>query len=583
MASRLLDGFAGRSGAGAYRDVKPSPASLTTERAHPVPGTNLKQDNVIVFEWTLLSNQLARFKPDAVELAVRIRYRKDENADWEHLDANTLETTVKRPNRHPFYLNPLLAGQSFFSKFEVLLDGQFVSNSSLGHYPLWFSGTERIFTTGDAFARKYGRQLHRISNTGQYRLRPEGGGDTSGFISVAAAARQGRAADPQLEVPPADDAADATATTAAPASTTTTTTTTTAASGAPPAKAPKVSGAGLQVQGETVQSILDRVAEVVNASVGPRRLPEPLHSVTRELRSDEKDDAIMLRFTIPYFPFTMQTSVMENLGMARASNPYIHPGSRICVRLYKMDPLDAAVERYDVTTKLSDSYGTALQPNGQLDVEIVDMTIAYESLMLKEEDDMADVRTKTHTFLPDSALMEQKYLRSNTAFDTHSFTVYPGTKAFIACMTQEDHVLGTMGRKISTRSTFVPGLTEMRFRLQTKSGVTELLHLTDPGVAAGHFSTSVRDYHASLVRRGIYDQSFDTFFPRDFAASRGLEQAVVIDLIPYDVREPCSILLNLTYAKTNAPPKWMIIAFNLIQRQVKFNWRTSEWTVATLN
>ena len=127
---------------------------------------------------------------------------------------------------------------------------------------------------------------------------------------------------------------------------------------------------------------------------------------------------------------------------------------------------------------------------------------------------------------------------------------------------------------MSSRFTFPPGLHRLTVSLVGRDGISYAAGVEGLGHAGGRASTSLRDLHADLVRRGLYQHDFDTWFP---AAGLGYDQAYVTDLSMYKIRAAVEMKMKHEFnaaSKTN----WSLRTFAIVQRELQYHTQEPKWT-----
>lgn len=518
MSARLLEGFASKTPE--YKTVKPRPDTYVTKSVGPVPGTDLERDKVITFDFTALQNELIRFPPLFLTMKGKIMFsaknKPSSDDDWEVMDPQDL--TKEKTKRHSLFPHPLLDGASFVSKVEVMLDKQYVANSSLGQLQTAYTAMEGVFTTAEAYREKYGREMVRLSNTTQLDA------------PVWEQTKKNELAD-ELETDAAKKAA------------------------------------------------LYSVTKLYN-KLAPLRMSDRLRKMTDSIKASATDDnTAMFKVGLSgVFPFDLQSNILRNVSGETKPTPYLHPGCSVNLQVHLRDPIQEGLEAYGTDATLMYNFKSPMTGQGHVKLTLTEVTLQYESLTLTSDEQLGRLKANVQKFLPDSVLAQHRLLAANTGMDHHSFRLQPKTGVSLLVFTHQDFMLGQQGRPVSPRSTFVPKMTELTIRLSNQTGLHDILTLKNLGLTKGFMSPSLRDYYYSLIRRGLYDAPFEDWFPPQ-TAEKGLEQAIVVDLTPYNIRDNnADLLLDMQYA-TTSDTKWVVICYNIFEREVSFVPGTGQWVI----
>ena len=151
-----------------YPTTYPKTKKTTTVFVQPTGGYQ-NTSPTVRFDLKLAPNEIASFldEPITVHFTASI-------VNPEYL-LNNAEANRRDPRQYtqphellpPYYLNPLLKGNTFFSKVEVNLDGQKVSSENLEDRGFLYQSLNRTYTNDAIRRRKYGEKGHWISTTAE--------------------------------------------------------------------------------------------------------------------------------------------------------------------------------------------------------------------------------------------------------------------------------------------------------------------------------------------------------------------------------------------------------------------------------
>ena len=266
---------------------------------------------------------------------------------------------------------------------------------------------------------------------------------------------------------------------------------------------------------------------------------------------------------------------------------FFPPGTKINITLFRRRTVSEAIERVAVTDTLYFG-GADLADNlkeDELTIEFKSIEFGYETCVLAAADDIAKITKSDLKYYHDTPLMRTNQLLYNCMFEQVKVVLPRGTR-FLYLLFLKDVQIAANARKhnyISTRHRFPPGLSSLKCNLLGKDGIVLKEGLVGMGVADGRASLSLRTFHANLVRKGLYEREFDDFFPPWRNNALGHEQAVPIDLTPYNEHfktDPVNLVVQLKYDAV-AIERWNLRSYALVQRCYTFSPR-SRWTWSDL-
>jgi hypothetical protein len=453
-------------------------------------------------------------------------------------DARFPALPIEPANLNPaMYINPLLGGQVFFNKLEVTLDGARIEGPNFeGNDAYIYQILNRVYCTDGARKEKYGENFQWISTSSEMRH------------NAAAAAIEGRPAFPLFRTQQT------------------------------------VNGlaANLQPPWDAAQNAVAYVPAV------PLFRHSSLVRVMSSLTYDALDDAghfepNVLRFGFDgYFPISCQNNALRALNKGhKVENKWLHPETEFCFVLHKREPLHGAFERADVTdVQYFGGEGAAgaapavpalVCPGFTVAIESV--TLTYEVVTL--EKDALDLAKKgPETYLCDVPQMRQRHLEPNVLLGTPRF-ILPARTRFIYLVFLHESQINAGARPnsfLTGRLRYPHHLDTVKIDLPGREGLIFGDGLDGLGTKMARSSMKNREYVADLVRRGLYSKSFDTLFPPTRDNNYSLDQALVYDMTPFDLKEPQEMTVTLTYSLASKEG-WYLRLYALVQRSYEYSER----------
>jgi hypothetical protein len=267
---------------------------------------------------------------------------------------------------------------------------------------------------------------------------------------------------------------------------------------------------------------------------------------------------------------------------------FFPPDCVINVVLYRRREVHQAIERIPVTDALyfgGEDLDDDLAQDG-LQIEFRAIELWYEIAQLASEEELAKVTKNDLKYFFDVPVMRTNQLLTGVYFEQVKVVLPKGAK-FVFLVFLKDVQIAVNARAhnyISTRYRFLPGLNGLRCNLTGKEGIVVKDGLVGLGVSGGRRSTSLRAFHANLVRCGLTERSFDTWFPMWRNGALGHEQAIPIDLTPYQEHfkaDPINLIVQLRYDAASIE-RWNLRTYALVQRCYTYSPKSQLWTWADL-
>jgi hypothetical protein len=412
------------------------------------------------------------------------------------------------------FIDPLIQGASFFSRVEVSVDGMEVTDAVLNERGFLYNKVHRTFTDSDRRKKLYGKDIKWISNSK----------DRTTTAAVAASnyfpARMNAAGDVQTHA--------------------------------------------------AVQAVQAR----------PVQMSEAMQYAVQSLTFDSTGATVVGTIACGFdgvWPLNQQNQALCAITGQENENKFLPPGCEISIRLQKRLPLEAGIEKSDVTD--TSYFSSAVQTANTFKIAITGITLTYESMTVSSAD-LEQLKAKTHHYYFDAPILRIKYLLSGTNTDIVKVSIPPGSKFAYLCFVYEDQVVhnAACNSFLSSRLRFPPNLIDFKLDMPGRKGLLFEKGIQNMGVKEGYASESLRMYHADLVRRGLYDKPFDSFFPPQRPTTVGYDQAILVDFSFTEIKQETSLTMNLTYNNNYGPVRWAVNTFFIVQQCLTYNQKTKwEW------
>jgi hypothetical protein len=424
------------------------------------------------------------------------------------------------------YLDEYVAGQFAFYKADVTLGGQKAESGNLEDQGIHYQKLNRCFTTNRVRRKKYGRSMMGVANSLQR------------VVTAPVAVEQAVADRPQI-----------------------------------------MNQAGAEVQtARQARNYRPAVARYTHPAVAAAMAPI-IYTDTRDV-----EPSVMTLGMDGTWPLSSSSNALLAVTKQYNGCGYFPPLCTINVTLYRRRDVHQTIERVDIGD--ADYFGGADLADGQahngLDVEFKAIELWYEIAQLASEEEIAKVTKNDLKYYFDVPVMRTNQLLTGVFFEQVKVVLPKGAK-FVFLVFLKDVQIAVNARKhnyISTRYVFLPGLASLRCNLTGKEGIVVKDGLVGLGVTGGRRSTSLHAFHANLVRTGLTERSFDEWFPPWNAQALGHEQALPMDLTPYQDHfkaDPINLIVQLKY-DAGSLERWNLRTYALVQRCYTYSPKSQLWT-----
>ena len=233
-----------------------------------------------------------------------------------------------------------------------------------------------------------------------------------------------------------------------------------------------------------------------------------------------------------------------------------------------MERLSVADDVYYAGTDIDDA---AADPN--LTMEVKSIVLVYETMTLSLPAELERLRgVKALHYFHDSVVMRTHQLGEDRTFDVQTIVLPQYCRLVYLVWLHESQMMAHSRKNnfLSARHRFPPGLDAVGLDLLGQDGLLFKEHLQGMAGGNGQSSFGLREHHANMVRRGLYERPFNDFVPK--AGGVGYQQVILVDLLPYMVNmDKAAVNLKVTMKYSAfAAKRWSLRAYCLVQRRYDF-------------
>jgi hypothetical protein len=290
-----------------------------------------------------------------------------------------------------------------------------------------------------------------------------------------------------------------------------------------------------------------------------------------------------------HFTVGNQNNALRVITGQRRSNAFLPLGLQASFTLHKRKPtLAEAIERADVLDReIFGNPAAGVQAPGThaaLTVNIISVTLTYESVTLKHQSDVDRISKSTLRYFFDAVFMRCNLLADGVLFD-HQRVQIPRNAYFLYIIFQRESQFLPSGRAnchLTNRFKFPPNLDELHMNLTGKEGLIFQRGFKGLSLAAGRHSNSLQVYVAELCKAGLYTKGFDDMFPELTNHGIGFDQSILLDLTPYqeDLTQMSTLDVILKY-NAAAVPNWYMRVFGIVPACHTYS-KSNLWTMVYL-
>jgi hypothetical protein len=439
------------------------------------------------------------------------------NAQHQHLHIRPKELAPA------VFVNPLLGGQFPFSAVHIVMDGVPIEGPSFSQHGHHYQVLNQIFCSAEQRQERYGEDLVWVSNASEMRSTP------------AVAAIEAQAALPII----------------------------------PDAVAPFNAVIAARNYQPAVPLYLHPV------------LDQAMDSLTFDAAGFSQANVLQFGFD-GHFPFSAQNNALREINGNKIVNGYLPPGTSFTFTLVKRDPMTAVIERPNVTDLeyFETPAGVPAATVAQIDdiiITIKSLTLTYESCTLDSQEIMTKMK-KGCTYKVDFPLLRSAQISGGVMLETTRLNLPANTRLVYLVFMMENHLNyhASARSHLCHRYRFIPGLTRLEISLGGKDGILFKKGFSNLGNANGRLDPALREYHAELRKKNLYEKSFDEFFPsesRNGGNIHGYDQVLLLDLSGHKISEGLELAGTMTFANLS-PNRWQMMGFCVVQG-------TWEWSPLT--
>jgi hypothetical protein len=292
------------------------------------------------------------------------------------------------------------------------------------------------------------------------------------------------------------------------------------------------------------------------------------------LNFDAKDVA---RTKIGTFSFDGQPIINAQSNISRClfnevvENPFIPPGTKILIRLWKRDPFNAIfelpqIEDTDYWTEVPSALARPI-----MKIEISELNILYESKILESQATATEARTTP--YYADIPRLHLQGVAGGQMYTRNMVAIPVGCRYVVLAWVFQQQMFynATSLKNLSCRLRFPPHSIKLRVSL-TNHALPLLFKdgLTNLGTSDSYSSTSCHAYWKYLVQHNLYHKSKEHLFPEP-AGSFSYEQCLIIPTHHLTISKETELAVELSYSDALSVGKYYL--WSATVQQYKFNYQ----------
>ena len=320
-------------------------------------------------------------------------------------------------------------------------------------------------------------------------------------------------------------------------------------------------------------------AEAKNLADQMNKTNERLKDAFEPLMMDSKSSSTCTSHkSLPFgycatFPFSAQLNATRAWTGQKFESGYLPPGISCSVRLTRKQPLEIALERADISDadRIKDKdYGEKF-----VRIKLKEVFLNYHSVLIHDEKEIESIRRSELIFMQDNVDLQTQKISSGVRYDQALIRIPAECLGvFIFFYFQTFMYPDAKKNQFQTnRRIFCPHLDKLTFDIAGRPGLLLSEGISNLTGSHANGSNSLRQYHKSLVRAGLYDQSFNTFAPSSLDGSTSYDQVILLDLTKYQMTRPEELCMKMTFSPTaNSPSGWFTGSFVITQQRIRWKY-----------
>lgn len=268
---------------------------------------------------------------------------------------------------------------------------------------------------------------------------------------------------------------------------------------------------------------------------------------------------------------------MKNLFGETIVNGFLAPGTQITVRIHKRNPIDALVERPQISEAVYFNTDTTAAITAQevIEYKFVSLVILYESVSLSSQQKMDEMRKKTAKYFVDIPKIVVQKVPGSVMITENRLPIQKGTKLIILTWMKSMQLFHqkTKNKNLSVRFHYPRNAIRTTFELSNSRG--SLLYergLEHLGTTEGPTSPTCIEYHRSLLQRRLYSKPLEKLFPKSMESN---DQSVILDVSDKHFPDnSAELLITNWYNDTMSEEGWYQVAATLQQAQLSLAEKT---------
>ena len=229
-------------------------------------------------------------------------------------------------------------------------------------------------------------------------------------------------------------------------------------------------------------------------------------------------DKLMVGSFDGIWPHSCQNAQLAQIfGEHRSGSPWLGPRSEVIYRLHRRFDMDSCLERAEIDAATYYDEDEAATDFPELQIELIDVQIRYESMTIKDPAQLAKMTKSTPTtFLTDVPKIVLKSLPSGLSYHAERFSLPVGTR-LVALMWLHDHQIyfsKSSKKNLSGHMKFPKNAVDVNISISGHEGILFEDGLKNFGIDERIVSNSCASYHSYLTSMKLYDKDLSSLFPR---------------------------------------------------------------------
>lgn len=286
-----------------------------------------------------------------------------------------------------------------------------------------------------------------------------------------------------------------------------------------------------------------------------------------------------------HWPLSSQSSCLQILERKKIDNPFLRPGVKIEIQLYRRENRVALIQKplATIASQLDTAnLETEKDPNlSKYSINIKNIKIIYESWTPVSPGPIREFKHYATTFFSDVPTIKLAHLQSGVTQVTHRILLQENSKVCFFSLVPSHNItyISQRNKPMTPFLTLPDSLKHIRFLMGGKP-IASTDGFTYPSTL-GYKDPGCRAYYNYLIQRKLYDSPLKYLFPSGETLS--LDQSFFLDLTSHDTKNNPELEVDMIF-NNPTPAQWDMLTVTLHQvkhtcKNVKenlWNWNFNE-------